>query len=364
MVAADSARQHSGYGHDHHVGVCLAKHIDDDGHQNGKRAPAGAGGKRNEDGNAENQQRHKPHQPGVQADGLAHKIADAQRVSHAFQRPSQHQNQDSGHHQLAAFGHRVHEIFEPDDPARQIEHQQEPHRDKPRKDQRLRRGAVGEILHKVRAAVQVAGPDHSPDGRCNHHDHRRNQVNDLALGVFAALCGVVCLLVLECLPARGEEVAIGGVALMLFHQAEVKPDQRGEEHHVERQQRIEVERYRAHEHFKPGHGAARRDVGVDCCRPGGNRRNDADRCSGSIDDVGQLCARNFVFVRDRAHDRADGQAVKVVVHENQRPQQRRCHQGSPLALEFLCRPLAVGARAAGFLHQHDDHAQQDHEHQN
>ena len=46
---------------------------------------AGAGGKRNEDGNAENQQRHKPHQPGVQADGLAHKIADAQRVSHAFQ---------------------------------------------------------------------------------------------------------------------------------------------------------------------------------------------------------------------------------------------------------------------------------------
>ncbi len=84
-------------------------------------------------------------------------IADTQRVSHAFQRPSQHQNQDSGHHQLAALGHRVHEILEPDDPARQIEHQQEPHRDKPRKDQRLRRGAVGEILHKVRAAVQVAG---------------------------------------------------------------------------------------------------------------------------------------------------------------------------------------------------------------
>ena len=166
MVAADSTRQHRGYRHDHHGGVRLAEHIlTTMGTKIGKRAPAGAGGERNKDRNAENQQRHKPHQPGVQADGLAHKVADTQRVGHALQRPGQHQNQDGRHHQLAALGHGVHEILKANNAARQVEHQQEPHRDKARKDKRLRRGAVGKVLDKVRAAVQVAGPDHPGDGR-------------------------------------------------------------------------------------------------------------------------------------------------------------------------------------------------------
>ena len=364
MVAADSTRQHRGYRHDHHGGVRLGEHIDDDGDQNRKRAPAGAGGERNKNRNAEDQQRHKAHETLIQADGLAHKVADAQRIGHALQRPGQHQNQDGRHHQLAALGHGVHEVLKANNAARQVEQQQEAHRDKARKDKRLRRGAVGKVLDKVRAAVQVAGPDHRGDGRKDHDDHRCNQVNDLALGEFTALGGVLDFLVLECLPARGEQVTVGGVALVLFHQAEVEAQQRGKEHHVERQHRVQVERDRADEHLKAGHRAARRDVGVDRRRPGRDRRNDADRGRRGVDEVSQLGAGNLVLVGNRAHDGADGQAVEVVVHKNQRTQQRGRHERGALALELFRRPLTVSAGAAGLLHEHNDHAQQDHEHQN
>ena len=364
MVAADRTRQHRGYRYDHHGGVRLGEHIDDDGDQNRKRAPAGAGGERNKNRNAEDQQRHKAHETLIQADGLAHKVADAQCVGHALQRPGQHQNQDGRHHQLAALGHGVHEVLKANNAARQVEQQQEAHRDKTRKDQRLRRGAVGKVLDKIRAAVQVAGPDHRGDGRKDHDDHRCNQVNDLALGKFTALGWVLDFLVLECLPARGEQVTVGGVALVLFHQAEVEAQQRGKEHHVERQHRVQVERDRADEHLKAGHRAARRDVGVDRRRPGRDRRNDADRGRRGVDEVGQLGAGNLVLVGNRAHDGADGQAVEVVVHKNQRTQQRGRHERGALALKLFRRPLTISAGAAGLLHEHNDHAQQDHEHQN
>ena len=60
-----------------------------------------------------------------------------------------------------------------------------------------------------------------------------------------------------------------------------------------------------------------RDRGRDGGGPAGHRRDDADGCCGGVDEVGQLCAGDLLPVSDRAHDRADGQAVEVVVHKDE-----------------------------------------------
>ena len=74
---------------------------------------------------------------------------------------------------------------------------------------------------------------HSCDCRCNHDDHGRNQIDDLAFGVFAALGRVFCFLVLELFPAGGEQITFGRVLFMLFHQAEIEAYNGGEEHHIQ-----------------------------------------------------------------------------------------------------------------------------------
>ena len=79
----------------------------------------------------------------------------------------------------------------------------------------------------------MAGPDHSCDCRCNHDDHGRNQIDDLAFGVFAALGRVFCFLVLELFSAGGEQITFGRVLFMLFHQAEIEAHNGGEEHHIQ-----------------------------------------------------------------------------------------------------------------------------------
>jgi hypothetical protein len=52
-------------------------------------------------------------------------------------------------------------------------------------------------------------------------------------------------------------------------------------------------------------------------RPAGNRSDDADRSCSGIDDIGQFCPGNPIFVRDRLHDGPHGQTVEIIVDENQ-----------------------------------------------
>ena len=90
MVTADSTSQDSRYRNDHHGRVQFSKHVDHDGHKNSKGAPAGAGRKGNKNCNAEDNQRHKVHQAGIQIDGRTYKGTDTQGVRHTFQSPGQH----------------------------------------------------------------------------------------------------------------------------------------------------------------------------------------------------------------------------------------------------------------------------------
>ena len=89
VVAAHSAR-HAGGDADDAQGIVQGEDVLHDGDQDAEGAPAGAGRKGNKNCNAEDDQRHKVHQAGIQIDGRTYKGTDTQGVRHTFQSPGQH----------------------------------------------------------------------------------------------------------------------------------------------------------------------------------------------------------------------------------------------------------------------------------
>ena len=63
-------------------------------------------------------------------------------------------------------------------------------------------------------------------------------------------------------------------------------------------------------------------------------------------------------VRHRAHDRADGEAVEVIVNEDEDTQHKGGKGRAHLCLDVLRGPAAKGGGAAGSVHQCYDDAQQ------
>ena len=69
-------------------------------------------------------------------------------------------------------------------------------------------------------------------------------------------------------------------------------------------------------------------------------------------------------VRDRSHDGADGQAVKIVVDENENAEDERCKLRARVGLDVRLCPAAKGSRAARRIDQSDNDAEQDEEEEN
>ena len=51
-----------------------------------------------------------------------------------------------------------------------------------------------------------------------------------------------------------------------------------------------------------------------------------------------------MLVRHRTHNRADGQAVKIVIHENQHSEKHGCKQRALLRADRVGRPLTISLR--------------------
>ena len=138
----------------------------------------------------------------------------------------------------------------------------------------------------------------------------------------------------------------------LRHGAEVEVREGDEEDHQDREKRVEVPRNGRDE----GGHVALEDAVVLQGRthgggPGRDRRDDAHRRRGRVDDVGELRARDAVVVAHRAHDGAHRQAVEVVVDEDEDPEAARREKRAAAALDLRDGPFAVGLRAA----RHGDH---------
>ena len=160
----------------------------------------------------------------------------------------------------------------------------------------------------------------------------------------------------------GEQVALEGVAFMDGHGAEVGLGDGQGDHHEDGQQGIEVIRNGGDEQGDAVGVALGGETGNSGC-PGADGRDDADRSCGGVDQISQLGAGDVVGVSDGTHDGADGQAVEVVVYEDQHAQSDSGQLSAHTGLDVGGRPSAEGGGAAGVVHQGDQGAQDDQEDQ-
>ena len=154
------------------------------------------------------------------------------------------------------------------------------------------------------------------------------------------------------------EVALCGGGLTFCHGAEVRLEKAETHNHYYGKQGVEIKGYGCR------HGADARgekvavlgERGDDGGAPAGDGGDDAYGGGCGVDEVSRLCPRNLVAVGYRLHDRADGEAVAVVVDEDESAESRRCKRSSPAAFELSVHQLAVGFGAARPCDYHDEGA--------
>ena len=355
VVAEHAAGQGGGQANQYQVGIHGLGHGHHDGDQDAEGPPGGTGGEAQEAG-------HHKDDGGQQAAGdaaVGHQGLDEERglqqvTAHAADGPGQHQDGIGGHHGLHAFAGAVHEGLEAHEPSGH-EHE-EGHGDGTEggPDQGLggaavaegrRQGVVGGIAAPVAAAVEQ-GQHGEDDQAADGHEH----VHQVALGAGAhlGLFGV-----------HVAQFALLGAQFGLAHGAEVEVAQADHDYHDDGEQGVEVVGDGGHEGGKVAFkGAGGFQVAAHGGSPAGDGRDDADGGGGGVDEVGQLGAGDLVAVRHRAHDRAHGEAVEIVVDEDEGAQAAGGEHGHAFALDALGGPVAVGTGTAGTRDGEHQRAQQ------
>lgn len=354
VVAADGAGHTGGDADDGH-GVVHLKHALNNGDQDAEGAPAGAGGEGQEAAHHE----HDHRQEHLQTGGGAHKIPDkefrAQGVGHALEGPGEGEDQDGGDHGLESLGDTAHHLLEGHGLADKIVVKGEEQAESGAQHQAHRGVGVGEGGDKISPGEEAAGVDHTDDAGHDQHQNGQYQVQYRALGL-------VHVVVQHGVGVRaGEQVALlNGVPLIPGHGAELHLHQHHADHHGDGEQGVEVIGDGADEQVEAlavlgeaGHGGG----------PGGDGGDDADGGGGGVDEVGQLGPGDILFVGDGPHDGAHGEAVKIVVNEDQTAQQDGGQLSPGPGFDVLLGPAAEGGGAARLVHQAHHGAQNDQEDQ-
>lgn len=244
---------------------------------------------------------------------------------------------------------------------------------------------------EVNPLEEAARVHHAQDREEDQHQDRHDQVVDLALlGDIKALvlvdgrrCGLLDIgllghdrlqvrmvvgigfrligkahrgQLLQQLAALGSS-ALGGLRLRLggaHRTVIVLVRDQHEEHEEDGEQRVEVVRDGLHERGE----AVVSQVTAHRNGPRGHRRNDADRGCRGVDDPGQLLMADVEAIGHGAHDRADRQAVEVVVDEDDDAQQAGEHLRGARVLDMGGHPLGISAAAARRGNDHGQRAQQ------
>lgn len=168
--------------------------------------------------------------------------------------------------------------------------------------------AVGKGIDEIIGAIEVAGVDQTADAQHHQNDDGQQQIDNAGTGVGDLLHRFGLL-------ALGEQVVIAdGVELVAAHGAVVHAGLAEEQHHNDSEQGVEIEGDGADEQIEAAvilHNAGNGS------RPGRDGGDHADGRRGGIDDIGKLGTGNMMAIRYRAHDAADGEAVEVVIHEDE-----------------------------------------------
>ena len=289
-----------------------------------------------------------------------HILRRAEVGGHGFEGDRHCEDDDGRHHGDKALGHTVHCLLEAHQTAGKhiYDYQHEGDNAAPRQtDKGIGVAECGDkIARAVRTAPSVNAEEpadihHAQRARDDENAHGEHKVDNAPLGVGIGRA----LLAFE----RAELTVELGVHLVQTHRTEVKLHKGyGDDEH-KGEQRVEVIRYRHDEKLKAGHADVKvgRNAGHRR-RPRGYGRDHAHGRGGRVDEVGELRAGDAMPVRNWAHDRADGQAVEVIVDKNEHAQHERCEHRAHAGLDVLLRPAPERGRAAGGINQRDDYSQQ------
>ena len=360
MVAADSACQTCRNSNDHQLAA--GENRADDGQQHTESTPGGTGCKRQTHSNQEyNSGQQVCHTAGIDADKFCNEDLSAQIVGNTGQGPCKGQNQDCGNHLSEALSEGLGELLDGNNLAGDVEAESNDQRQEGAQNQT--HGSIGaaECLDEVHVSTgihikETAGVNHGHDAADDQGNDGQQQIHNGTVGISGILL-FICVGTLS----GGVQVAVHSIDFMLTHHAKINVHHADHNDHCQRHQCIEVIGNGLDEQLQTL--ALGSNTGNSSC-PGGDGSNDTDRSCGSIDQVCQLCAGNLVLVGDRAHNRADSQAVEVVIDEDQHTQQCSGDQSALAALDVLLRPATVSRGAACLVNQTDHHTQHNQEDQN
>ena len=397
--------------------VARVEHANDDRQNKRDGAPARAHRKADECRNQENSERQQSQAYAQAIQEAAHERARTDHVTaYAAERPSEHENHNGPNHGAHAFGNAFHVALKRAQAARQIHGSSNDQRHE-RTDAQASNGILANGGREIDALEEAAHIQHAPNGEYDQNENRHNEVEHLALlGHFHSLelgLGLIRLKRLGELGlfrnngrrqiVRGLRVILrgdfGGSALSgnaqarialdlvgignnlaqvcgsnflglgrtilrsslfgLLHGAKVQADECNEEHEYDSAKRIEVIRNRLHEQVE----AVIAQVAANGNSPRRHRGNNAHRRRARVDKPCELFVAHAEAVGDRTHNRANREAVEVVVHENENAQNGGHHAGEASALHVLRNPCAICARATGNGDEYDKRAQQRQEQQ-
>ena len=341
------------------------KHSADQGDHDADGAPGRTGGEADEAGHDEDHGGQELGQvTGVGHDAL-HERADLQTIvtAQTAQRPGEAQDQDGGDHLDEAVGHGLEGLLEADQAAQPVIDEREHDGHDRAQAQARTSGRIGEGHDEVVVVVALGIPHTAGPNQADHAQGDQNDNGDEQIGHGGVLCAfLVVIRAGEGTMLGGEQVTLDlGVVLMGQHRAVVNVEHGDDDDHDEGQNAVVVPGNLAQEHGNTRAGEAFGHVGRNSGGPGGHGSQHAHGGGGGVNDVRQLGAGNVVALGDGTHNSAHGQAVEVVVDEDQHAQQHGQQLCAAAGLDRLGGPAAKRGRTAGLVHQVHHDAQDDQE---
>ena len=340
-------------------GIVIVEHVDNDRSHDTDGTPGSTGSKADESTDDEDNGGQNVHQGAGAFHGSGNEVHGIQAVAgNTAQGPSQAQDQDGGDHLAEAVGDRLHGLLEVDGTA-QPEVNKGEHQTDQRADAQAGTGrAVSESIDEGHAIKEAASVDQANDAGSDQDDNGQNQIQN-GTGLLAFF---IIVSASEGTLLSGEQITLDlSIVLMLQHGTVVDVQQGDGNDHHQSQQAVVVVGDLLDEQLNTVNRVGLNITG-NGSSPGRNGGDHADGGSGGVDDVGQLGAGDVVGLGDRTHHGADGQAVKVVVNEDQAAQQHGHQLCAGATLDGLGSPTAESSGAAALVHQVDHNAQQHQEH--
>lgn len=349
MVTADGTSHAGGDGNHHQLMVGGLEYGNNDGDKDTEGTPAGAGRKGKEPADKEDDGRQESHKvSGYDGHGGGDKFLGAEAVGHGLQSPGHSENQDGRSHGVDTGKEAVHGVTEVDDPPCLIGDEGDDEAEEAADREADRSVAVAEGLDEAGAGEKSAGINHAGDTADDNADDGYYEVNHFGL-VF--LGGLLFLILNGEGAGDVSNMAVDGLLFQRLHGAEVYLKQRDGNHGDNGEDGVKVIGYRLNEKDE---SVLTLDEAADGCRPRGYRGDDADRCGGGVDEVGQLCPGDVVPVGNGPHDAAHGEAVEVVINEDKQTEEHSAELGSDAGLDMFLRPVTEGSAAAGSVHKRND----------